>query len=246
MQADSQSYLARIFSGCKKWELIYWWALRIPMIAAIFISAKRKDTQNVLQVCANLFGMFSWEVMMAFPAKTFFRRMPSYFQNISAAGFFLASFGGAFLNFYYVIPYYDSVLHIFGAAEACWIGYEICTAMQKRDNKVCDVAIVTLCALGMSMIFSNGWELFEFTFDQFFGGDSQHWSLELAMQAGSGVENGIFAWADRPERFALMDTMTDMVCNVVGSVAVYIFLRICPYNHKGKRDVNAMIAAQSK
>lgn len=39
-----------------------------------------------------------------------------------------------------------------------------------------------------------------------------------------------------------MDTMTDIVFNTLGAVPFYIILKIAPYHHKGKNNVNEMFA----
>lgn len=147
--------------------------------------------------------------------------------------------GGAFLNFYYSIFMWDKILHLLGGAEAVFMGYELATAMQKRDKKQCDLPIVLLCALGFSFFISTCWELFEFSFDQIAGGDSQHWSYELAKAANN---TRTFFKPRDPARFALMDTMTDIVFNTLGAVPFYIILKIAPYHHKGKNNVNEMFA----
>ncbi len=134
---------------------------------------------------------------------------------------------------------WDKILHLLGGAEAVFMGYELATAMQKRDKKQCDLPIVLLCALGFSYFISTCWELFEFSFDQIAGGDSQHWSYELAKAANN---TRTFFKPRDPARFALMDTMTDIVFNTLGAVPFYIILKIAPYHHKGKNNVNEMFA----
>ena len=238
-----KNYFNRIFTGCKKWELVYWWILRIPMFYIFIKSIIDQENEQFMQVSANLIGMFAWEIMMMLPSKNLLRQIPSYFQDLMILAFFFASFGGYVLNFYYLIPCYDAVLHLICGGGAVWVGYEVFTAMQKRDMKTASVPIVLLGAFGYSMLMCNGWELFEFVFDQYFGGDSQHWSYELAVASGSGIEKGFFDML-YPERFSLMDTMEDMVCNVLGAVIVYIGLKISPYHHNGKNDVNKWIEEQ--
>lgn len=161
------------------------------------------------------------------------------YSTVASVGLLLASFGGAFLNFYYSIFMWDKILHLLGGAEAVFMGYELATAMQKRDKKQCDLPIVLLCALGFSFFISTCWELFEFSFDQIAGGDSQHWSYELAKAANN---TRTFFKPRDPARFALMDTMTDIVFNTLGAVPFYIILKIAPYHHKGKNNVNEMFA----
>ena len=47
-------------------------------------------------------------------------------------------------------------------------------------------------------------------------------------------------------RYAVIDTMEDIIFNTLGAVAAYIFLKIKPYWHKGKNDVNAMFANEKE
>lgn len=115
-------------------------------------------TQMALQLFANLVGMFAWEIIQALPEKNCLRQLPSYCQTVASVGLLLASFGGAFLNFYYSIFMWDKILHLLGGAEAVFMGYELATAMQKRDKKQCDLPIVLLCALGFSFFISTCWE----------------------------------------------------------------------------------------
>ena len=47
-------------------------------------------------------------------------------------------------------------------------------------------------------------------------------------------------------RFALMDTMEDIILNFVGGLIMYVVLCIWPYRHKGKNDINLKIEAQTR
>ena len=243
-----KGYFKRVLSMCKPWELVYWWALRLLMIGGIILRLVEADELGMyqpMQMAANLLGMFAFEICQAFPAKTFPRYFSAYFQNITILGFFLASFGGAFLNFYYIIPGYDKALHLFGCMEAVFISYELVCAMQLRDKVKVPAKYVTLAAFGIAFVFAAGWELFEFSFDQWFGGDAQHWSLELAIKEAGGLENLFMLIPLEPERlearFAIMDTMEDAICNAIGAVIMYLILRKKPYRHMGKNNINKMI-----
>lgn len=243
-----KGYFKRVRSMCKTWELVYWWILRTLMIGGIILRLIESDELGMyqpMQMTANLVGMFAFEICQAFPKNTFPRYFSAYFQNITVLGFFLASFGGAFLNFYYIIPAYDKILHLFGCMEAVFISYELICAMQLRDKVVCPPKFATLGAFGLAFVFAAGWELFEFSFDQWFGGDAQHWNLELAIKEAGGIEN-IFMLipldAERFEaRFAIMDTMGDAILNAIGAVVMYLILRKKPYRHMGKNNINKMI-----
>ena len=49
-----------------------------------------------------------------------------------------------------------------------------------------------------------------------------------------------------PMRYAVIDTMEDTLCNVVGGLLVYVGLRIKPYNHTGKNNVNILVAEETR
>ncbi len=268
-----KGYFKRVLSMTTKAELVFWWILRLIMVGGmIFTLVKyfsgdmgpdgfnpqlkfdtatgvyKLDPYNALQMAANLVGMFAFEICQCFPEKTFPRYLPAYFQNITIIGFFLASFGGAFLNFYYLIPAYDKILHLTGCMEAVFMGYELVSAMQLRDRQYCSGKLAALCAFGIAFIFAAGWELFEFTTDQWFGFDAQHWSIDNAIAEAGGIENVFmllpldhFGERERELRFAIMDTMGDAILNALGAIPMYLFLRKRPYHHMGEKNINKII-----
>ena len=245
-------YKNRILSNVSKGELIYWWILRALMIYGIVESLIFGDeylgSNQPLQMLANLVGMFGYEIAQMLPSNSRLRLLSPKFQNITALGFFLGSFGGAYLNFYYILPGYDKVLHALGTAEGVYIGYEYIAATQLKFKRTCPHQIANLTALGFGFILSSAWELFEFIFDQFFGGDAQHWNYENALAVAGGDPEKIFHLfpVDDPMRFALMDTMGDIVLNFIGAFIMYWILCRIPYRHKGKNNVNAIIAEYNK
>lgn len=247
MKQIVKNYFQRIFNSCTKGELVFWWILRLLMIYGILKSLIFGDeylgSSQPLQMAANLVGMFAYEICQMLPKTSRMRYLSPRFQNITALGFFLGSFGGAFLNFYYIIPGYDKLLHALGAAEAAYIGYEYVAATQLKLKKTCPHQIATLSALGFSFIISSAWELFEFTYDQFFGGDAQHWNYQNALAAAGNDPDKIFHLfpVDNLMRFALMDTMGDIILNFIGAFIMYIILCFVPYRHRGKGDVNRII-----
>ncbi len=250
MKKYFKDYFKRVIEPCAKIELIYWWILRGLMIYAFFdtlINGKDYNGSNpVIQIFANFVGMFSYEIIQFFPKNNRFRYFSPHFQNITALGFFLGSFGGAYMNLYYLLPGYDKALHAFGTAEAVYIGYEYLCATQLKLKKTAPHQIINLGALGFGFILSSAWELFEFTYDQVAGGDAQHWNYQNAVEAAGGDPAKVFHMIPMldPSRFALMDTMDDIVMNFVGGILMYIILCVIPYRHRGKNDINLRIEAE--
>ncbi len=243
-----KNYFSRVYKNVGKVELAYWWILRLLMIGGIFYRFIKPDglgSYQPMQMAANLVGMFAYEICQMFPEKTFPRFFSHKFQNFSIMSFFLASFGGAFLNLYYALPGYDKVLHALGCAVGVYVSYECICAMQLRDKKTCPPGIAAIAAMGLAFAFASGWEIFEFSFDQWFGGDAQHWDLQKAIDEAGGLENVFMLIPLEPERlearFALMDTMEDTILNGIGAIVMYIILRIKPYRHKGPNNINKII-----
>ena len=247
-----KNYFKRIFSQTKPWELVLWWIFRCLMIAGIFLPLfpslmeKLPTTrsaipfaQNLLQMGANTVAMFLWEIFMMFPEKSYVRQIPAYVQNVSVPFVFATAFCGAYLNMYYSLWWGDSFLHTLGAFIGVFAGYEFVCAIQKRDKCKLNLSIALFASFAFCFVFGVAWELFAFTYDQIALGDSQHWSAALAHEG----YRTLFPARD-PERFALMDTMGDTVCNTLGAVLGYIVLRIYPYNHRGARDLNKKFAEQ--
>lgn len=234
-----KNYIERLKLSCPTYRFVFWWIFRTLMIYAFIAGFFKKpfDITDPLQVGANFVCMFIWEIFMLFPEKSLVRHLPSVLQSFLTVGIFLASFGGKFLNFYYDIRWWDSVLHFLGGGMTVFFGYEIACAIIKRDKKNAPLTLVILAAVGFSFLVGTLWELFEFGFDQVAGimsgypGDAQHWSLELAL--GTPKEITLFN-PIVPERWPIMDTMGDIVLNTLGAGVAYLILKFCPYRHKGK------------
>ena len=257
-----KDYFSRITKTPNKLEIIWWWIFRCIMIFGILDSlfgftSLGGRPMMVKQMAANLVGMFAWEICQAMSKKNFMRYLPSYIQDISVVGFFMASFAGAYINLYYSFRFYDLVFHIFGGAAGALFGYEALTAMQHRDKVKSHVPFVVLAAFGFSFICGNAWEIVEFVLDQFFGSDAQHWCYQEAQEAAATYGKDFLAnphiiphviseslWAEGwteatfDYRWALMDTMEDIICNAIGGVIVYVVLLVWPYHHTGKNNVN--------
>ncbi len=257
-----KDYFSRITKTPKKLELVWWWIFRCIMIFGILDSLFGFTSYGgrpmmVKQMAANLVGMFAWEICQAMSKKNFMRYLPSYIQDVSVLGFFMASFCGAYINLYYSFRFYDLIFHIFGGAAGALFGYEALTAMQHRDKVRSHVPFVVIAAFGFSFICGNAWEIVEFVLDQFFGSDAQHWCYQEAQNAAATYGKDFLAnphivphvineslwgegWTEATfdYRWALMDTMEDIVCNTIGGAIVYVVLLVWPYHHTGKNNVN--------
>lgn len=246
------TWMKRIFENCSKLEIAFWWVFRAAFIYG-FISAVTHpyneatgtgyEPKIVSMMVINFAATFLWEIFQALPKKFFLRYAPSYVQDVSTVLLFLTAFCGAYINWYYTLWWWDVALHTVGGGLAVIAGYEIISAIQRRDKSVINYKVVLITAFALSFVMGTAWEIFEFTFDQIFGGDTQHWSYALAIATGSEPRlvfqpDSVFHSADWYARYGLIDTMEDTVANTVGAIVAYIALLIFPYNHKGKININ--------
>ncbi len=254
-----KNYIKRLKDNCPKRRFVFWWVIRALLLFAFvkgFFPAGGEafDITDPLQVGANLLCTFLWEVFMLFPEKSVFRHVSSGFQSFLAVMIFCGSFGGKFLNLYYELAWWDIILHFVGGGACVYFGYEVVSALQIKEKAKIPVSVILLTSVGFSFLASTGWELFEFTFDQIacMGGgvgDAQHWSYGLA-------ENTPKVWtlfdpvymsgSEYGDRWPLMDTMGDIVLNTLGALGAFITLKIKPYRHSGKNNLNEVFAGSEK
>ncbi|MDR1465568.1 MAG: hypothetical protein LBJ11_09775 [Oscillospiraceae bacterium] len=259
----------RIRQEPKLWQKIYWWLIRIcfiyglictvcwhmehpPAFALLITAPAQVDaTKLLLMMIVHLPVTFLWEIFQFLPEKSIFRFVPAYFQNFSAPFALATGFMGAFVNWYYDMWWWDKVIHFLGGGLCIILGYELFSAMQRRRKVTVPMSILLWACFGMCFIVGTVWELFEFSFDEFFGGDTQHWNLVLAEAAGMAkhvfpppvlggeFDAASYAW-QWEHRFALMDTMGDIIMNTAGGVLFIVPLRIFPYHHRGPNNLNRL------
>lgn len=224
----------RFLSKVSVYQLIWWWLFRFILISPLVFSLDSPHENITLQITSNFVLTFAWEIMQLFPKDSFVRHISPRFQDFTVVQIFLASFLGAFKDFYYSVWWWDAATHVIGGALCMYLGYELLSAIQKSSKTIVPVWLMIFAAFGFSFFAGTVWEIFEFLFDQLTGSDSQHWCY-----ANSVGVYSLFNYT--PERYPIMDTMTDILCNTLGTVAYTIFLRYRPYHHMGKNDINKQI-----
>ena len=231
-----KEYFKRITTQSKKWELVLWWIIRIVMIAGAiesFVHYDKYEDKIRTMLIGNFALTFGWEVMQMFPKTHMFRYIPSVCQDFTSVHIICGAFCGAYLNFYYKVWWWDTAMHFLTGGLLVLAGYVFMRAYEIRDNKKIPAAVIVLASFCISFMFSTFWECWEFSFDQLTGGDTQHWSYALALKDGPERLSHLFfePAPDRnaPEwmaRFALIDTMTDIVANTLGACIGGIALKL--------------------
>lgn len=199
---------------------IFWWIARLLMVfsAVESIISGRKYVQ---QLCVYAGVSFLFTVFKLFPKDKFLlSRLSFRMETIVIIIALVNSFFGSYLNFFYIVPLWDMALHLLVPIVGVYFGYELTIAAMKKKTELTP-GIGMLCGIGWCGLFSMLWEIFEFTYDQLSGANTQHWRL-----IGAGDE--IFSFTD-PMRYALLDTMSDTILNfagaIIGGIIVFIWLK---------------------
>lgn len=252
-----KSYVQRLRSNSKPWEMVLWWLMRLIMLAGAiesFVNADKYEDKIRTMMIGNFFLTFGWEFFQLFPKKSLLRHLPAAAQDFTSVYIVLTAFLGAYINFYYSVWWWDTLLHFISGGLCVLAGYVFLKAYEERDGKKIPTAVIVFSAFCASFMFGTLWECWEFSFDQLFGGDTQHWSLALATE--TKINHLIFQPAkefmseDWQARFALMDTMTDIVANtlgaVIGGVVLKVALRKKEHARRASSDVEEIQIVESK
>lgn len=139
----------------------------------------------------------------------------------------LAMIFGEALRFYYIFSWWDLLLHVLSGFWISFVAFFILLNLTKawtpEHRKIVCIAVSIMVSLSVAFL----WEVYEFTFDTLFGTNMQKFIPEAdGLFNGGGskdfltaTDESIAAFYRTPQgyRFALMDTMKDMICCILGT-----------------------------
>lgn len=211
-------------------EYIAWWLIRAILLGGAVWSIFYSPDKTF-----EMFVSIALSFCIPFLHLIFMNLWPGHFpirmQTVGTVYLLVTSFCGSLVGLYYLIPWWDLVLHMSSGAVLVYVGYCIISALNyKHRPRVGDPAPVVLAAsgVGFSAFASLVWEVLEFTFDSITLGDSQHWRVN----PDPGFE--LFKTVTDPElidffhvdagRYALLDTMTDIICGLAGAFIGFVIV----------------------
>lgn len=123
---------------------------------------------------------------------------------------YCAIFLGEVRSFYYVIPFWDSILHAFSSLMLGFFGYMVITILVRDDHIVMNLspAFTAIFAFCFALSIGAAWEIYEYTFDGLLG---------LNMQKYMTVNGELLIG-----HAALSDTMKDIVIDAAGALTATI------------------------
>lgn len=243
------------YKSSKKSSLIVYLILRLLVIICAFSQFLIGNIPNTI-LC-----IFS---LVLFTLPTFFEEklkieLPTLLESIVYVFIFSAEILGEINNFYGIIPYWDTILHTLNGFICAGVGLSLVDLLNVNSKNInlspMYVAIVSFC---FSMTVGVCWEFFEFSADYFLKTDMQKDrivttissvelnedkenkpiiinnidSTEIKTKDGNTliIENGYLD-------IGIIDTMKDLLVNLIGAVTFSIF----GYIYIKNRDKNNLV-----
>ena len=156
---------------------------------------------------------------------------------------FGAEFLGEIKNFYYHIPWWDTLLHTTSGVILAMIGFMLVHALNKSDRITFQLSpfFVALFAFTFALASGAVWEIFEYSGDRLFAMDMQKFYPPDGVvyeETASGMVKLIYpANGEWTFDAGLIDTMQDIICDALSALAVSIigFISLKTHNHTLKK-----------
>lgn len=152
----------------------------------------------------------------------------------------LGSLLGHGYDFYYIIPWWDMLLHMCGGVVFAVLGVFLAGVL--NGGAPCSVLLTAVFALCFSLAISVIWEFFEYAMDTFFAMDMQNDSIVTAIHSytlGGGmgevvsipeitstVVDGVTLPVEGYLDLGLHDTMDDMLIEAAGALVLTVLYAI--------------------
>ncbi len=172
--------------------------------AAVFAHTR---SDYVLMFIQCLLGLAVLSLPSALARKWQFE-VPNFIYIMYYIFLYCAIFLGEVMNFYYVIPHWDIILHFFSGAMLGALGFILVS--QLNDSEYVRVSLsplfVALFAFCFALTCGALWEIYEFAFDGLLGLNMQKFTT-----ASGEVLSG---------HSALSDTMTDLIVDTLAALLI--------------------------
>ena len=194
-------------------------SVRIALAPTVAPSSEipvRVKSDYVLMLLQCIIGVFA----MLLPGILMHRiriNIPSNMIIVYAVFLYCAIYLGEVRDFYYRIPHWDTILHIFSGAALGALGFSLIGLLNKSESVTFTLSPVFVALFAFCFAVSLGviWEIYEFAADFVLQTNMQKYALE----SGEPLIG----------RAALIDTMKDLIVDTIGafvmSVVGYVSLK---------------------
>lgn len=134
--------------------------------------------------------------------------IPNYMYVLYFVFLYCAIYLGEVHSFYYLIPYWDNILHAFSGAMLGALGYAIVIMLNNAKEVTLQISpfFVAVFAFCFALTIGTVWEIYEYLVDSAFGLNMQKYILE----------DGTLLAGQK----ALQDTMEDIIVDAVSALAI--------------------------
>lgn len=199
--------------------------------------------QIMMQNYENIFVCLLTLLLLLVPSfvqLTFKIELPIFLEILILIFIYAAEILGEIDNYYFSIPYWDTVLHTINGFVCAAVGFSMVSLLNKSEKVQFFVSPVFLAIVSFTFSMTIGvlWEFFEFSMDQFFAMDTQKDTLITSIHS-AGVDEVIPAFeADNIHEvmidgkiisdqgyidIGLIDTMEDLFVNFIGATTFSLF-----------------------
>lgn len=187
----------------------------------------REKSDYVLMLLQCMLGIFAMLLPELLKHK-FKISIPSLMIIIFAIFLICAIYLGEVHSFYYLIPHWDTMLHIFSGAALTAVGFSIIGILNKSETVPVSLSpiFIAIFAFCFSMSLAGLWEIYEFLADSILGTNMQKFALESG-ELLVGHE-------------AIVDTMKDMIVAAIGSIVMTVVGYVSIKNKKQNSLVDNM------
>ena len=194
-----------------------------PAVAPVSDIMVRVKSDYVLMLMQCVLGA----VAMLLPG--FLRRkanlnIPSAMIIFYAIFLFCGIYLGEMRDFYYRVPHWDTILHMFSGFALGALGFSIVNILNNSESTTFSLSPIFVAMFAFCFAVTLGvlWEIYEFTIDFFLGTNSQKYALESGELLVSQA--------------ALMDTMKDLIVDAIGALIMSVIGFISLKYNKGWLD----------
>lgn len=199
--------------------------------------------QIMMQNYENIFVCLLTLLLLLVPSfvqLTFKVELPIFLEILILVFIYAAEILGEIDNYYFSIPYWDTILHTINGFVCAAVGFSMVSLLNKSEKIQFFVSPLFLAIVSFTFSMTIGvlWEFFEFSMDQLFAMDTQKDTLITSIHS-AGVdeilppfeENDIHEVIVNGEVISdqgyidigLIDTMEDLFVNFVGATIFSFF-----------------------
>ncbi len=205
----------------------------------IFVLVRQIMMQNYENIFVCLLTLLLL-LVPSFVQLTFKIELPIFLEILILIFIYAAEILGEIDNYYFSIPYWDTVLHTINGFVCAAVGFSMVSLLNKSEKVQFFVSPVFLAIVSFTFSMTIGvlWEFFEFSMDQFFAMDTQKDTLITSIHS-AGVDEVIPAFeAENIHEvmidgkiisdqgyvdIGLIDTMEDLFVNFIGATTFSLF-----------------------